>query len=424
MDRRDFIKKATITAAGAAVVSPVSAILHSTEAGKTPKVLLVNGSPRTDGNTFCCLKEIEATLNKHGVESEIVQIGRKPVRMCINCGGCQQNNGAGCAFDDDMCSVMTVVRSYQALGRLYRGIICSTLRQYAMLGDAAAMTDGVASDDDRWIFTEDNPMRALSTAAQLAGAARVLRGFNDLLAQECLDIAAELYRQTQVNDRMAGMRLQAAVELYLTTGEADYLDFILAQQDAIVKNIARTGWFTARVAKQLEAKSRAKGIGSRDRKAYRTFAAAFRTVLADYKAQLDRQAAETPYGVPYRPSIWGAGWDIQRFGFEYYFLTHAYPDIFPKETVYNALNFVLGCHPGSNTASFASGVGARSATVAYGLNRADWSYIPGGVVSGTALIRPDFPELLEFPFLWQQTEYVLGGGSSHYMFLVLAANSK
>ena len=319
---------------------------------------------------------------------------------------------------------LTVVRSYQALGRLYRGIICSTLRQYAMLGDAAAMTDGVASDDDRWIFTEDNPMRALSTAAQLAGAARALRGFNDALAQECLDIAAELYRQTQVSDRMAGMKLQAAVELYLTTEESEYLDFILARQDAIVKNIARTGWFTARVAKQLEAKSRAKGIGSRDRKAYRAFVTAFRTALADYKAQLDRQAAETPYGVPYRPSIWGAGWDIQRFGFEYYFLTDAYPDIFPKETVYNALNFVLGCHPGSNTASFASGVGARSATVAYGLNRADWSYIPGGVVSGTALIRPDFPELLEFPFLWQQTEYVLGGGSSHYMFLVLAANSK
>ena len=71
--------------------------------------------------------------------------------------------------------------------------------------------------------------------------------------------------------------------------------------------------------------------------------------------------------------------------------------------------------------TFGSGVGAKSATVGYGLNRADWSYIPGGVVSGTALIRPDFPELLVFPFLWQQVEYVLGGGSSHYMFLVLAA---
>ena len=308
---------------------------------------------------------------------------------------------------------LTVVRSYQALGRLYRGIICSTLRQYAMLGDAAAMTDGVVgNDDDRWIFTEDNSFRAISTSAQLAGAARALRGFNDKLAQECLDIASDLYHNTNLAPFMAGMKLQAAVELYLTTGEVEYLDFILAQQDLIVKSIARTGWFTARIVKQLEAKKD---------KHSRQFVKAFRTALVDYKASLDQQASETPYGVPYRPSIWGAGWDIQRFGFEYYFLTAAYPDIFPKETVYNALNFVLGCHPGSNTASFASGVGARSATVAYGLNRADWSYIPGGVVSGTALIRPDFPELLEFPFLWQQTEYVLGGGSSHYMFLVLAA---
>jgi endoglucanase len=86
------------------------------------------------------------------------------------------------------------------------------------------------------------------------------------------------------------------------------------------------------------------------------------------------------------------------------------------------LNFILGVHPGSNTASFASGVGSRSATVAYGINRADWSYIPGGVVSGTALIRPDFPELLDWPYLWQQQEYVMGGGATNFMFLVLAAN--
>jgi hypothetical protein len=88
----------------------------------------------------------------------------------------------------------------------------------------------------------------------------------------------------------------------------------------------------------------------------------------------------------------------------------------------NALNFVLGVHPGSNTASFASGVGANSVTVAYGANRADWSYIPGGVVSGTALIRPDFPELKIWPFFWQQTEYVMGGGATNYMFLVLAVD--
>ena len=309
---------------------------------------------------------------------------------------------------------LTVVRSYQALGRLYRGIICNSLRQYAMLGDAAAMTDGVAGNsDDRWIFTEDNPMRALSTAAQLAGAARALRGFNDKLSQECLNVAQEIYRNTEVNGPLVSAKLQSAVELYLATNNQTEIEFILSKQQFITNSIARTGWFTARIAKQLESK--------KDRRS-RQFVTAYRAALANYKAELDKQSAETPYGVPYRPNIWGAGWDIQRFGFEYYFLASAYPEIFPKETVYNALNFVLGCHPGSNTASFASGVGARSATVAYGLNRADWSYIPGGVVSGTALIRPDFPELLEFPFLWQQTEYVLGGGSSHYMFLVLAAS--
>ncbi len=69
-----------------------------------------------------------------------------------------------------------------------------------------------------------------------------------------------------------------------------------------------------------------------------------------------------------------------------------------------------------------SGVGARSVTTAYGTNRADWSHIPGGIVSGTALIRPDFPELLEWPFLWQQTEYCLGRPTSDYVLLVLAAD--
>jgi len=134
----------------------------------------------------------------------------------------------------------------------------------------------------------------------------------------------------------------------------------------------------------------------------------------------DGLSRETPYGIPYRPHIWGAGWDIQRQAFEYYYLHKACPEVFKPDMLMNALNFILGCDPGSNTASFASGVGTRSATVAYGINRADWSYTPGGVISGTALIRPDFPELLNFPYLWQQTEYVLGGGSSHYMFLVLA----
>lgn len=180
----------------------------------------------------------------------------------------------------------------------------------------------------------------------------------------------------------------------------------MPETDFIVRGIDRVGWFVSRAEQ---------AVGDA------AFSKALRDALPALKDKLEKQRAETPYGIPYKPHIWGAGWGIQRMGFEYYFLHLAYPDLFDADMVYSALNFVLGCYPGSNTSSFASGVGAVSATVGYGLNRADWSYIPGGVISGTALIRPDFPELLVFPYLWQQTEYVLGGGSSHYMFLVPAA---
>jgi hypothetical protein len=124
--------------------------------------------------------------------------------------------------------------------------------------------------------------------------------------------------------------------------------------------------------------------------------------------------------VPYRPHIWGAGWDIQEFGVKQYFQRKAWPEYVSPDFYVNALNFILGVHPGENTMSFASGVGSKSALVAYGVNRADWSFIPGGVISGTSLVRPDLPELKTWPFFWQQTEYVMGGGATNYMFLVLA----
>lgn len=304
--------------------------------------------------------------------------------------------------------VLTVVGGWKALGRLYRGIITGRLRDYVLLGDSAAMTAGIAGDgDDRWVFTEDNPPRELVTAGQLAAAARALAGFNDELAAEALAAAEELFRMTAVESEAARRaRLFAASELFLTTEAALYREQLLAETDYVAGALEKVGWFVARVESKLGDPG---------------FTAAVRAGLPALKATLARQSAATPYGIPYEPYIWGAGWGIQRLGFEYYFLHRAYPDVFDAELLFNALNFVLGCHPGSNTMSFASGIGTSSATVGYGLNRADWSYIPGGVISGTALIRPDFPELLVFPYLWQQVEYVLGGGSSHFMFLALAA---
>jgi len=304
--------------------------------------------------------------------------------------------------------MLSVVGAYRALGRLYRGIIVNSLKQYVHLGDPSAQTDNIpGNSDDRWVFTENNPPRELTTAAQLAASARVLKGFNDTLSAQALEAARELFNITDASEERAGLaKIHAATELFLTTGEEVYKDFLLSQVNTITGAMERVGWLIGRAEK---------AIGDAG------FTKAIRETLPKLKESYAERSAETPYGIPYRPHIWGAGWMIQRQGFDYYFLHDAYPDIFGPDMVFDSLNFVLGCHPGSNNMSFASGIGTKSALIAYGWNRADWSFYPGGVISGTALIRPDFPELLEFPFLWQQTEYVLGGGSTHFMFLVLAA---
>lgn len=303
--------------------------------------------------------------------------------------------------------MLSVVGAYKSMGRLYRGIICNSLRQYVLLGDSAAMTDGIAGDDDdRWVFTEDNPDREFSTAAHMAASARVLRDFRPELSVDCLVAAQELFEITkEETPRVKHSKIHAAAELLLTTGEEKYKAYLLSEKDFILENFRGLGWIAARVMDALQDEEFRLALGKE-----------LKTLAAEYRKDCD----STPYQVPYHSSVYGAGWGIQGMAFRYYFLHKAYPEIFPSAFLMDALNFILGCHPGLNTASFASGVGARSMTTAYGINRADWSYVPGGVVSGTAVLQPDFPELLDFPFLWQQAEYVLGGGSSNYMFLVLA----
>jgi hypothetical protein len=329
---------------------------------------------------------------------------------------------------------LTVVGGYRTLGRFYRGIISPTLRQYTHLGDFAAQTDGVVYDpksapsvavpvgtgapgspDDRWVFTEQNARRELGAAAGLAASSRALRGYDEALAAECLAIATAIWDVTREEAAAGppqaagrpGARIGLAVELLLATRDRRYADYLVGQRDTIVRSFPSTGWVVGRSLPL---------VGD----------VAFTTAVTEaarvHRADVLKLEQKTPYGVPYEPDIWGAGWGIQAFGMQQYFLHTSFPEIFGKEPMLHALDFVLGVHPGPNNASFVSGVGSRSVTVGYGLNRADWSYIPGGSVSGTALIRPDFPELLEWPYLWQQTEYVLGGGTTDYLFLALAAD--
>ena len=62
------------------------------------KVLLINGSPRREGNTFIALSEVARTLEAEGIETEIVSIGAKAVQGCIACGKCTELGR--CVFKD------------------------------------------------------------------------------------------------------------------------------------------------------------------------------------------------------------------------------------------------------------------------------------------------------------------------------------
>ena len=62
------------------------------------KVILINGSPHSDGSTNRALVEVARELNKEGIETEIVQVGHLAIRGCIACGSCYQTGK--CVFED------------------------------------------------------------------------------------------------------------------------------------------------------------------------------------------------------------------------------------------------------------------------------------------------------------------------------------
>ena len=62
------------------------------------RVLLLNGSPRSGGNTAVALAEMEKVFHEEGIETEVVQVGNKAIRGCVACGSCGEKGK--CVFDD------------------------------------------------------------------------------------------------------------------------------------------------------------------------------------------------------------------------------------------------------------------------------------------------------------------------------------
>jgi hypothetical protein len=329
--------------------------------------------------------------------------------------------------------VQNLLGGYRAAGHSFHGIIANSIEQYVHLGDPVTMTDNRVYDatldpgevegnragdmDDRWAFTSHDTALEFMVAATLATASRVLRDYEKTLADECLETAVAIWDVEHAAEPVAqpgayvphdrdAMEVVAAAELYLTTGESRYTRRLAELWDVVEQQVMQVGGPVVRALRAAD-----------DQAALDRLQSAVAKTVDDYEAACN----ENPFGIRFRPRIWGVGWQLQGEAVQLAQLRLAYPDIIDRELVLRVLNYMLGCHPVSST-SLASGVGSTSMTVAYGINRADHSYIPGGVPAGPALIRPDFPELKEpWPYLWQQTEYVMGG-AANYIFCVLAAD--
>jgi endoglucanase len=329
---------------------------------------------------------------------------------------------------------LALIAQYRAVGHAIPGIISSDLSQYTHLGDAITMTDNLIYNpeldslesngfesgifDDRWAFTSKSTALNYGSAAALASASRALRGYNDKIAEECLTTAKKVWNDEHSHKTdtfksgnttggpLPSEELKCAVELLISTKEDKYKNRIKELINEIEEE-----WLI------FSAVPLTRAIPYMD-KTYEKNIKELVKLNLKFIEELEKQ---NPYGVPIPTRGWGgSGWAMY-FSISNYFMHKAFPDLIDRGYVFKGLNFIYGNHPGSDI-SFVSGVGTDSKKVAYGSNRADFSFIAGGVVPGVIILKPDFPENKEdWPFLWGENEYVISGGGS-YIFLVNATN--
>lgn len=328
---------------------------------------------------------------------------------------------------------LQLLAQHRAVGHAINGIVESRLTEYTHLGDASTKTDNLVynpkldslqSDgftsgtyDDRLAFTTKSTPLNYGSIAALAAASRALRGYNDTLATACLTRAKQVWTDEHshapdlfshgntTGGQLDDEEFRAAVELLITTKDKQYANRINAMWPSIEKKFARKAELAVRAIPYLDA----------------AYAQKVEKAAMDYKNQLGQLARQNPYGVFISRAGWAGNGQIINAAITNYALHKAFPQIIDAETVYQGLNYIFGCHPGSNI-SFVSAVGTRSKEVAYGNNRADFSFIAGGIVPGVLLLNPNFPENKEdWPFLWGENEYVVNLGAS-YIYLVNAVN--
>jgi len=330
------------------------------------------------------------------------------------------------------------------------------------LGPNEVKGDFSGKPDDRWIFTTTNPFLQWNGIAALAAAADVLKGWDDALAKDCLKTAIKAWNdekahptqnpagggfggaspagapgggvlaasQGVVSGAQGGRNGRgsstaptssnsaqtapqagfgrggfgpvdwaAALELTIATNGAEPYKSRLKElfpQMIAPQQMGLRGWTAVRALPYLDASAKDQ----------------MREAVKTYMAGLDKQLDGTPFGVPPSLGTWGGSGAVIDMAIRMYFLHKAFPDLVSPEYTLRAVNYILGTHPVSST-SYVAGVGTVSKMKTYSNNRADNAYIPGAVIPGYIIIKPDFPECIDdFGFLWFEDEAVVAGSAN------------
>jgi hypothetical protein len=201
------------------------------------------------------------------------------------------------------------------------------------------------------------------------------------------------------SDSAIGQDWTAALELTIATSGAEPFKSRLRElfpQMITARQMGIRGWSAVRALPYLDA-------AAKDQ---------LREAVKAYMTSLGKQLDATPFGVPPSLGTWGGSGAVIDMAIRMYFLHKTFPDLVGPEYTLRAVNYILGTHPVSST-SYVAGVGTVSKTKTYSFNRGDNAYIPGAVIPGYVIIKPDFPECIDdFGFLWFEDEAVVAGSAS------------
>ncbi len=328
---------------------------------------------------------------------------------------------------------LNLVAQAEQIGHMAQTLSNSVLDNYHHLGDAAAITDGLHYDpslkpyqksadgrssgtpDDLWAFTSRNPSLDFNAATMFAGVSRVLKGYDDQLAERALTQSKRLLEEAnaimesrkdnapmQFNPMRGMGNVGANLSLYVATGEQKYLD----QFDQQIWNILdrNVAWMFQTALDAVPY------LGDQYREKLRPY-------VVQYKEYADSIRNDNPYGVPIGLGNWAGGGAVVQFGTALAFASLYYPDIISPDYALRVADFLFGCHPYHNYSLVAAVGAARPKSVFYGNNRADFSFIPGNVAPGVLFRHPDhFENYDDWPFFWGQNEGTIAGNTSYLIY--------